>query len=133
MVAAYGITNVRFEPFVSPDEYPLLLKEADIGLLSLKADSGTPTVPGKFFGFLAAKLPVVAFLNKESEGHRLIAEAGCGYACVSDDVAPAAVLLRNVIADRERLHTRGERGYEYVKKFFSKNSCIDQFERMLHV
>lgn len=127
----YELKNVQFEPFVSPDVYPILLKEVDVGLLALKNDSGTPTVPGKFFGFCAARLPVVAFLNKESEGHRLIQESGCGYAVVSDDIDTAAALVRKVYTEKDRLHEWGDRGFVYVREYFSKEKCIDQLEKLI--
>ncbi len=129
----HRLTNVQFEPFVSLNEFPKLLQDADVGLLALKHDCGTPTVPGKFFGFLAARLPVLGFLNKESEGHRLIHEAGGEYSCVSDDTQQAEALVRGMYAQRSRLPHFGEKGFAYVQKNFSKRGCIDQLERLLHV
>ncbi|MDO8581271.1 MAG: glycosyltransferase family 4 protein [bacterium] len=128
----YHCANVQFELFVSLHEFPRLLQDADVGLLALKHDSGTPTVPGKFFGFLAARLPVLGFLNKESEGHRLIQESGCGYSCLSDDVGQAEALVRTMYGKRGQLSDFGEKGFAYVQKHFSKKGCIDKLEKLLH-
>ena len=35
---------------------------------------------------MAASIPVVAFLNKESDGHQIIKDADCGYSEISDNV-----------------------------------------------
>jgi colanic acid biosynthesis glycosyl transferase WcaI len=130
-VRTEGLTNVLFWSFVSPDDYPKLLNEADVGLLSLRKDCKTPTVPGKLFGFLAASLPVMAFLNPESEGHRMIKEANCGIAMVSDDIGRAAESVRQFISDSERLNYFGRNGRVYVENQFTKESCINQLVEKL--
>ncbi len=121
-----GIGNVLFWSFVSPDDYPRLLSEADVGLLSLRKDCKTPTVPGKLFGFLAASLPVMAFLNAESEGHRMIGEANCGMVMVSDDVGAAARSVRQFISNSSELSQFGKNGREYVESLYTKEACINK-------
>lgn len=131
MVLDHHLTNVQFEDFISQKEYPSLLREVDVGLMVLEKDCKTPTIPGKFFGFAAASLPILAFLNPESEGHRIITEAGCGYAAVSDDVEEGERLVRMIYVQRAMARTMGERGYHYVREHFSKKSCIDGIEKLL--
>lgn len=131
MAAEYGLTNVQFEDFISPKEYAALLKEVDVGLMSLKRDCKTPTIPGKFFGFAAARLPVLAFLNLESEGHRVIREAQCGYSLVPNEPQEGAKLVRRMWEERGTLERIGENGLHYVKAHFLKAACINRIERLL--
>ena len=56
------LKNVIFKPFVSKDEYPELVKDADVGLACLSSMNRTPVVPGKILGYMAASVPVAAFL-----------------------------------------------------------------------
>ncbi|MBI5134663.1 glycosyltransferase family 4 protein [Candidatus Uhrbacteria bacterium] len=131
MAARYHLSNVRFEDFVNPREYPQLLEEMDIGLLCLENNSKTPTIPGKFFGFAAARLPILALLNPESEGHRIVAEAQCGVALVSDNAQAAADCIRRLYRNTPLLDQWGQNGYDYVTKHFSKAAGIALFERLL--
>ncbi len=131
MVARYQLKNVQFEDFVALDQYPALLKEVDMGLLCLEKNSKTPTIPGKFFGFAAARLPIVALLNPESEGHRIMRDACCGVALVSDNVQAAADCIREAHHNKPLLDQWGQNGYDYVTEHFSKAAGIALFERLL--
>jgi len=61
MVQELQLTNVVFQPFVSLEEYPELVKDCEVGIISLTEKNTTPTVPAKLTGYLAAGLPVIAF------------------------------------------------------------------------
>ncbi|NIS74385.1 MAG: glycosyltransferase, partial [Deltaproteobacteria bacterium] len=74
-VAGLSLENVLFRPFVPKETYPSLVKDADVGLICLSSKNNTPVVPGKLLGYMAASIPVVAFLNRQSDGHRIIEEA----------------------------------------------------------
>ncbi|MBI4135637.1 glycosyltransferase family 4 protein [Candidatus Uhrbacteria bacterium] len=129
----YGLSNVRFESFVSAEQYPALVKDADIGFLCLGSANRTAAVPGKLWGFMAAALPVIGFLNKESEGHNIIRSARCGYAIVPERVEDGAMLLRKMWAEREALKELGKNGYHYVRTHFSKEGCVGMIEKLLIV
>lgn len=131
MVVKNRLHNVQFEKFVAPHEYPVLLKEIDMGLLCLDNGSKTPTIPGKFFGFAAAKLPIIAFLNQESEGFQIIKDARCGAVMVSDNPQRAADCIRGVYKNAVLLDQWGQNGYDYVTQHFSKEAGISAFERLL--
>lgn len=126
-----GLTNVRFEPYVGPAEYPSLVKEMDAGLICLSARNKTPVIPGKVLGFMAARKPVIAFLNGESDGHALIRESGCGYSCFSGDGEAREAIVRRMYAGASA--GMGNKGYEYVEKNFSCEACIDAIERLISV
>lgn len=131
MCKEYDIHNVTFGPFVPPREYPALLAQVNVGLMCLAPENTTAVVPGKLFGYMAAGLPVLAFLQKQSEGHRIITEANCGYSIVSDSVNQAEAAVRKMFQDRVALKEYGRRGQEYAAEHFSKERCIGQLERLV--
>jgi len=130
IVKEYGLKNVIFKPFVPKEEYPGLVKDADVGLVCLSSKNRTPVVPGKILGYMAASIPVVAFLNKESDGHTLIKEAQCGYSEISDDYKKALDLIVKIYNERDKLKKYGENGFRYVSAHFEKNVCIDNLEKL---
>ena len=126
-----NISNVLFRTYVSLEEYPVLVKEMDAGLICLSMQNKTPVIPGKLLGFMASSIPIIAFLNKESDGHELIQSAGCGYTMVSDDYRKGAELIKKIYQEKEKLSQYGHNGFEYVKTHFSKKICIDKIEKLI--
>lgn len=130
MAEGFQLKNIVFKPFVSKDDYPKLVKEADVGLVCLTSQNKTPVVPGKILGYMAASIPVVAFLNRESDGHKLIKEAQCGFSEVSDDYKKVVDLVVRVYDEKDNLKKYGENGFKYVSKNFEKKICIDNLEKL---
>ncbi|MBI2483237.1 glycosyltransferase family 4 protein [Candidatus Uhrbacteria bacterium] len=126
-----GLRNVQFETFVDPSAYPAFVKELDVGLLCLDPTYTTSMVPGKLTGFLAAGIPVLAFLNRNNDGLGIVSTAHCGYTCISDDVHRAVALVRQCYRDRQRLPALGAAGRAYAEAHYAKYTCIDALERMV--
>jgi len=131
LVRANSLENVVFQHFVSKKDYRTLLEEIDVGLVCLSAANMTPVVPGKILSYMAAAVPVLAFLNKESDGIHIIRQAKCGYSEVSDDARKAANMMLNIYKEREKLAEYGENGFNYATAHFSKKVCVDKLEGLL--
>lgn len=126
-----NLKNIIFHPFISKVEYEQLLKEVDVGLVCLTSKNKTPVVPGKILGYMAAGIPVLAFLNRESDGHQIIHDAACGYSEISDDVRKAAQLILKMHEEKDHLKEMGMNGYQYALRNFSKKMCVDKLEGLL--
>lgn len=120
------LNNVIFKSFVSKDEYPYLVKDCDVGLVSLSNKNRTPVVPGKILGYMAAKLPVIAFLNQESDGHNIIKKANCGFSCIHGDIQKAEEIVRKIHRNKNDLIRYGENGYNYLVNNFDREICIQK-------
>ncbi|MCH9644424.1 MAG: glycosyltransferase family 4 protein [Gammaproteobacteria bacterium] len=125
-VNSRGLKNILFKPFIAADDYVDLLKACDAGIVSLSPKNKTPVVPGKILGYMAAGLPVVAFLNKESDGHEIIREAQCGVSVVSDDVEGMILSLRECVVNNSLSSERGLSGTDYVKQHFEQKYCVNE-------
>ena len=126
-----NLKNVVFKPFVSLEEYPELVKDCDVGIISLTAQNTTPAVPAKILGYMAAAIPVIAFLHKESEGLLIIKEAKCGYGTVSSDEEGALEIILKMYNEKEKLKEYGENGLKYLLKNMEKKVCVEKFESLL--
>lgn len=126
LARAKNLNNVIFKPFVSKEEYPYLVKDCDVGLVSLSSKNKTPVVPGKILGYMAAKLPVLAFLNRESDGHIIIKQANCGFSCIHGDIQKAEDLVREIYKNKISLSTYGKNGYNYLVNNFERKICIQK-------
>jgi len=131
MAEDYGLDNIHFRPFVSKEEYPELVKNADVGLVCLSSKNKTPVVPGKILGYMAASIPVLAFLNQESDGHKIIQDAQCGFSSVSGDPITASEIILKIYQDKGQINNYGKNGFKYVSKNFDKEICIDKIEVLI--
>lgn len=122
--------NVFFQPFISQEEYPELVKDADVGVVCLSSLNKTPVVPGKLMGYMAAAIPVVAWLNKESDGHAIIQEAQCGYSVVSDNIEKAVNIVERVYREKDQLSYLGANGFRYATAHFERDMCMRQLEQL---
>ncbi|HEC62087.1 MAG TPA: glycosyltransferase WbuB [bacterium] len=124
-----GLKNVVFRPFIPKKEYVSLVRSVDVGIVSLTSKNKTPVVPGKILGYMAGSKPVLAFLNKESDGNDLIKTARCGVSELSDSSVDRLVeVTLDLYRRRTELEQIGKNGHDYVAKMFSKKMCIDKLE-----
>lgn len=124
------LNNVIFKPFVSKEDYPKLVADCDVGLVCLSSLNKTPVVPGKILGYMAAGKPVLAFLNKESDGHRIIEMAKCGYSCFSDDLDRAIEITKQIYFNKDNLKNMGGNGYKFVRENFDRNVILNKIEEI---
>lgn len=132
MKAEYSLNNILFKPFVSLEEYPNLAKDVDAGIVCLSSLNKTPVVPGKVLGYMASSVPVIALLNRESDGHVIIKEAECGYSIASDaSTEEISNLILQIYNEKDKLKEYGENGLKYISKHFAKNICIDKLINLI--
>lgn len=125
---SYGLTNVVFKPLVSKEEYPELVKDADVGILSLTSDNTTPAVPAKLMGYMMAGIPILAFLHPISDGISIVKEAHCGFAVVSDDTLNMTRLTERIYLEKEKLTSYGKNALKYALHHFTKEVCVRKLE-----
>jgi glycosyltransferase involved in cell wall biosynthesis len=125
-----GLTNIKFLPFVSKEEYPFWVRVADVGLVTLKRSMKTPVVPSKILGFMAAGKPILASLNSESDGIRIVEEGQCGINVPAGDPRTMAEAILKLLADEEERRKMGQRGRLYAEKNFSRAACVTQYEEI---
>ncbi len=132
LIREKNLKNISIRPFVSKEEYPSLVKDADAGLVCLSPENKTPFIPGKFLGYMAAGKPIIAFLNKESDGFELIKKAECGYATLSDNSHAGAELVRKLYEKKENIKKFGENASRYADENLTVESCIEVLEKIIN-
>jgi glycosyltransferase involved in cell wall biosynthesis len=131
MARERALSNVHFQPFIPSREYPELVKDADVGVICLTAKNTTPAVPAKLMGYMASGVPIAAFLHRESDGHNIVRDAQCGFSALSDDEAAALAIVERLYRERGQCAEYGARGFAYAKKHYTKNACLDAWEKVL--
>lgn len=124
---AQGLPNVIFHPFIPQEEYISWLRAMNVGLVTLKAEMATPVVPSKILGFMAAGIPYLALLNRESDARVITEEAGCGLLIDPGNPKAAAQAILHLAEDRQATASMGVRGVRYCRDHFSRRACIDKY------
>ena len=94
MVRERGYENVHFHPLLGTEEAFDFVSDFDIGIISLAPEIHRYAFPSKTHFYLAAGLPILAFLERDSELSRLLTERGIGIAVDPEEpseVAHAAI------------------------------------------
>jgi len=125
------LTNVIFKPFVSSGEYPVLVKEMDVGIVTLTSKNTTPAVPAKLMGYMAGGIPVVVAVHRESDAIRIVNEAKCGFTAISGDREAVIAAFRAAYEARASLKTLGKNGRSYLREHFTKEKLIPEWDKVI--
>lgn len=125
------LKNISFEHFISPEEYPNMLSDMDVALLSLTNKNTTPAVPAKLMGYMAAGMPVVGLVHKESEAIRIIREAKCGYAAEYGSDAVAVELIEKMYREKNKLAEYSRNAKTYAALHFDKSVAIAKIAKIM--
>ncbi len=128
------LSNIRILPYQPREILSEMLAAADILLVTLNAGSALSSMPSKVFSAMASARPILAVAPTQSELALIVAEAGCGWA-----VPPGEHLeLANTVAqlsslEHELLVHMGRSGRIYLERNYSRQHCVDAYEKMLIV
>lgn len=78
MVSSKGVSNVRFHPFLPVEDAMRFVAQSDVGVVSLRPGIFRYAFPAKTYTYIGAGLPLLTFIEGESELARLVAERGIG-------------------------------------------------------
>ncbi len=131
LVSKKQLDNVVFGDYVPPEDFPELARSADVGLMPLARGNTTPVVPGKLVSYLAAGLPILAFINRESvDTIRIINESNSGF-CISDyDYSKIDKAFDRLYYDDSLRSAMGSNGREYVQTHFTVQHAMDIIEEL---
>jgi glycosyltransferase involved in cell wall biosynthesis len=99
MVAARGLSNVRFFPYQPKELLHDSFAAADAFLVSLKSGIEGFIVPSKVYGILAAGRPYIAATDPSSEPADIVRSSGCGLVAAPGDPASLADAIATLYAD----------------------------------
>lgn len=125
-----GLTNVRFMPAVSEDDYPQVVVSADVCLATLQASLRCPVVPAKLLGYMAAGKPIIASFPEGGDAPRLVRDAGCGVCVPPGDPARLAQAILEAAESPAEYRARGESGRRFVEANHDRERAMDLYESL---
>lgn len=106
--------NVTLMQRLPKDDYDMLVKSCDVGLIFLEHRFTIPNFPSRLLPYLENKMPVLCATDPNTDMGRIAEGNGFGCWCESNSVeAFTDILNRMISADRKDM---GEKGYEFLCK-----------------
>ena len=122
-LTAYGLkantnrtnhTNVTVMKGLPKEDYDMLVKYCDVGLIFLDHRFTIPNYPSRLLSYLEYKMPVICATDVNTDIGRIAEENGYGYWCESVKPEDFTALVDKMLAsDRKAM---GEKGYTFLKE-----------------
>jgi colanic acid biosynthesis glycosyl transferase WcaI len=122
--------NVRFLPFFPSSKISSVLAAADAHVVTIKRGLEGVVVPSKLYGILAAGRPIVAIAPKETDAASLGAREQFGCVADPDKVDEVVALVRQLIADPQRLAAMGAAARSAAPRY-ARSGEIEKFAAIL--
>lgn len=106
--------NVTVMKGLPKEDYDMLVKYCDVGLIFLDHRFTIPNYPSRLLSYLEYKMPVICATDVNTDIGRIAEENGYGYWCESVKPEDFTALVDKMLASDRK--TMGERGYEFLKK-----------------
>lgn len=121
--------NVKVMQRLPKEDYDMLVKYCDVGLIFLDHRFTIPNYPSRLLSYLEYKMPVLCATDVNTDIGRIAEENGYGYLCES--VKPedfTALVDKMLAADRKAM---GEKGYDFLKENYTVENTYNAI--MKHV
>ena len=114
----YNPDNVRLIDFLPKEEYDVLVRGCDIGLIFLDYRFTIPNYPSRILSYMEYSMPVVACTDEASDIDETIADGNFGWSCKSNDVQALTACINEISLRRDDIPTWGKNAREYLLRNF---------------
>jgi len=106
--------NVKLMSSLPKEDYDMLVKNCDVGLIFLDHRFTIPNYPSRLLSYLEYMMPVICATDVNTDIGCIAEEHGYGYWCESVKPEDFTALVDKMLAsDRKAM---GEKGYQYLKE-----------------
>jgi len=115
--------NVSLFKRLPKDDYEMLARNCDVGLIFLDHRFSIPNYPSRLLSYLGAKMPVIAATDPNTDIGKIAEENGYGYWCESNDVASFCDCVDKMLASNRK--TMGEAGFRFLDANYQVENTYD--------
>ncbi len=107
-------SNVKLMPRLPKEDYDMLVKYCDVGLIFLDYRFTIPNYPSRLLSYLENKMPVICATDVNTDVGKIAEENGYGYWCESLKPEDFVILVDKMLASD--MKAMGEKGYQFLKE-----------------
>lgn len=128
---SYNLKNIKFYGYHDVKEMPKFYSMADAFLITMvNNEVVNNTLPAKVQSYMMAKKPIIGAISGEVKN--VIEEAKCGLCCESLDYTKLASIILEASKKQDKWETWSNNAYNYYKKYFDKDTCIEDLIKTLN-
>lgn len=106
--------NVKLIDFLPKEDYDMLVKYCDVGLIFLDHRFTIPNYPSRLLSYLEYKMPVICATDVNTDIGKIAEENGYGYWCESVKPENFTSLVDKMLASNRK--EMGEKAYQFLKE-----------------
>lgn len=115
--------NVSLFKRLPKDDYEMLARNCDVGLIFLDHRFTIPNYPSRILSYLSAKMPVIAATDPNTDIGSIAQENGYGFWCESNDVGAFCNCIDKMLAsDRVAM---GYEGFKYLLNNYQEKNTYN--------
>lgn len=124
-------SNIMFFPFLSNEEYAESVTACNVALISLHKSLEGMAVPSKIMGIMAAGIPILAMVPKESEIAYIINESKCGIYVEPDNINLAWDAILRLKQDEELRVEMGKNGRKAFENNYTTKIIAEHYKKLI--
>lgn len=122
-IHAYRPANVKLVEFLPKEEYDLLAKGCDVGLVFLDYRFTIPNFPSRILSYMENAMPVLVCADENTDLGAIAENNGFGLRCASNDVRQFTNCLD--VFDNTAIDTMGRKAREYLEEHYLSKDCYN--------
>ena len=111
---------------VSEEELIDILRECDVGIISLSKQLKTENIPGKLLSYCRAGIPILASINKTKDLRNMIVNSKCGFVIENGDDEEFKSCAVKLHENRKMKDEYGLNTSFLLEKYFDVKSTVKQ-------
>lgn len=100
-IEKYRPENIKLLPWISREDYDRVIAACDVGMIFLDHRFTIPNFPSRLLNYMAAKLPVLACTDVNTDIGKVIVDNGFGWWCESDDIKVFSKIIYIIVQANE--------------------------------
>lgn len=110
--------NAKLLKGLPKNDYEILLKACDVGMLFLHKDFTIPNFPSRLLSYLEVRLPVLAATDPNTDVGSIIEKAQCGYWIISEDQKAMQETIDKFCCNKEKYLQMKENAWKLLNTEF---------------
>ena len=124
-------SNVKLMQRLPKEDYDILAKSCDVGLIFLDYRFSIPNYPSRMLSYLNLKKPIICCTDPITDIGRIAEDNGYGYWCKSKRPEDFTKLVdKMLVSNRNEM---GEKGYEFLKKNYTVQNTYDAIMKHINI
>ena len=119
-------SNVLFRKPLPPDQFDVLSRACDVGMVFLDPQFTIPNFPSRMLSIMLNAMPILAATDANTDVGEVIAQGNMGWWCESTDTAPFNHFIDHICKNPELAREKGKNARAYYETHYTSAIAYGQ-------